>query len=226
MTPKISHPWDLSEQSAIQLQIDLSKNVITNDQFWVEPKLVAGVDVAYSNEKNDLFAGIVTIDSTNFKVVEKHTAIDVARFPYTPGLFSFRELPSIISALGKLRIEPDLIVCDSQGIAHPRRFGLASHLGVLFDIPTIGCAKTRYIGEYSKIPTKRGEQTPLIDESETVGAVLCTQNDVKPVFVSVGHKVSIETACNWILKLAPDYRLPETTRLSNELVNLLRQSAK
>jgi deoxyribonuclease V len=135
-------------------------------------------------------------------------------------LFSFREIPPVIEALKQLEIRPDLIICDGHGIAHPRRFGLASHLGVLFDIPTIGCAKNRLIGEVKEIKKERGNFSPLIDNDEIIGNVLTTQNNVKPVFVSIGHKISLETACNWILRVSPIYRIPEPIRQADHLVRM------
>lgn len=134
-------------------------------------------------------------------------------------LFSFRELPPLMKAFEKLQTVPQLIVCDGQGIAHPRRFGLASHVGLLYDIPAIGCGKTRLLGEYAQPDSHRGACSPLLDEGEIVGAVLRTQADTKPVFVSVGHGISLPTACEWITRLAPKYRLPETTRQVDQLVN-------
>jgi deoxyribonuclease V len=139
-------------------------------------------------------------------------------------LFSFREIPVIIEALAKLGREPELVVCDGQGVAHPRRFGLASHLGVLLDVPTIGCAKTRLLGEALRAPKVRGDREPLVVGEEVVGSVLCTQDQVRPLYVSVGHRISLKTACDWVLKLSPKFRLPETTRTANETVSRLRGS--
>lgn len=225
MTPKFTHSWNPSEEDALAIQIDLSKKVIAQDKFDSEICLVAGVDVAYSKQGDEVFAAVVIIEAKTLSLVETKTAADVAKFPYIPGLFSFREIPAILKALSQVERTPDLIVCDAQGLAHPRRFGLASHLGVLFDIPTIGCAKTRLIGESTFIPKTRSEFAPLLDGNETIGRVLCTQNGVKPLYVSIGHRISLDSACQWILRLAAQYRLPETTRKANEIVNNLRHSS-
>ncbi len=143
---------------------------------------------------------------------------DSDQFPYIPGLFSFRELPPIVKAFKQIKTSPQLVVCDGQGVAHPRRFGLASHLGVMFDIPTIGCGKTRLWGDFKEPSQERGACSLLVDQEEIIGGVLRIQESIKPLFVSVGHRISLETACNWILKLCPQYRLPETTRQADQLV--------
>jgi deoxyribonuclease V len=180
--------------------------------------LVAGVDAAYDERHDQQVAAAVVLDADDLNLIEYAIAREAVRFPYIPGLFAFRELPTILQALNKLNRMPDLIVCDGQGLAHPRRFGLACHLGVLCDIATIGCSKTPLTGE-AKIPgPNRGDRAPLADGDEIVGAVLRTQDSIKPVYVSVGHRVSLNTACQWILRLASRYRLPQTTRRADQIV--------
>ena len=213
----INHPWDLSEKQALQLQKNLASKVVKHNQLN-EIQLIAGVDVAYAKESDKLVAAIVILDADTLEIIESVTADDNAKFSYIPGLFSFRELPSLVKAFAKLQNKPDLIVCDGQGYAHPRRFGLACHLGVLFDIPAIGCGKTRLLGEADTPGTERGEMTPLIDNNEIIGNVLRTQADVNPIYVSIGHRITLATACEWVLKLSPKYRLPETTRMADQLV--------
>ncbi len=226
MEPMLHHRWDLSEEEAMQTQQTLGKTVIKEDQF-ATIRYIAGVDVAYAKESDVLIAAIVILDSHSLNVVESVVVKDTVHFPYIPGLFSFRELPPIIKAFKQVTTSPDLVVCDGQGIAHPRRFGLASHLGVLFDIPTIGCGKTRLLGEYTEPDQIRGAVSPLIDQDEVIGGVLRTQANTKPIYVSVGHRISLQTACDWIIKLSPNYRLPETTRLADQLVNqTIRQQSK
>lgn len=218
MKPQIiTHSWNLSEEQALQLQHELATQVITEDCLG-EVKNIAGVDVAYDKTSDKIIAAVVVLDAKTLEVIEQSTAENTAQFPYIPSLFSFRELPSVVEALKNLQITPDLIVCDGQGLAHPRRFGLACHLGVLFDIPTIGCGKTRLIGEYCEPEKNRGAMTPLIDNHEIIGCALRTQDSIKPVYVSIGNRVSLATACAWILKLSTKYRLPETTRAADHLV--------
>ncbi|GGJ09800.1 deoxyribonuclease V [Paenibacillus hunanensis] len=218
MKPSFEHVWNLTEQEAIQLQTHLAKKVISSDEF-LTIDYVAGVDVAYSKYNNTLIAGIVILDMRSLDVTESVVVEDDASFPYIPGLFSFRELPPVAKAFSQIKTVPQLVVCDGQGVAHPRRFGLACHLGVLYDIPTIGCGKTRLCGEYIEPSPERGSSSPLIDQTEIIGNVLRTQTNVKPIFVSVGHKISLPTANQIVLQLATKYRLPETTRQADQLVN-------
>jgi deoxyribonuclease V len=215
MKPVVDHPWALSSDEAIQLQQTLAAKVIQQDQFG-PVRLVAGTDVAYAKDSEVLSAAVVLIDASTLAVVETVVARDVARFPYVPGLFSFRELPPLLQAMAKLQHTPDLVICDGQGIAHPRRFGLASHFGVLFDVPSIGCGKTLLTGKHAPLANDRGARSELIDNDATVGAALRTQDGVNPLYISIGHRITLETACNWILRLAPHYRLPEPIRLADQ----------
>lgn len=219
MKPVIDHSWDLSEEEAFILQRELALKVIRKDRVS-DIKLVAGVDVAYQKNSNRLIAAVVVLNADNLGVVETAIAEDVERFPYIPGLFSFRELPPLIKAFAKLQYTPDIVVCDGQGLAHPRRFGLACHLGVIFDVPTIGCGKTRLLGEHQELDTTRGAIAPLVDHDEVIGNVLRTQTAINPVYVSIGHRITLSTACDCVLKLAPNYRLPETTRQADHLVKM------
>ncbi len=177
MEPIINYPWDLSENEALKLQHELAAKVVTEDQLG-KVQLVAGVDVAYDKHSDKLVAAVVVLGADTLEVIETVTAEDHAQFPYIPGLFSFRELPPLIKSLAKLNHSPDLIVCDGQGYAHPRRFGLACHLGVILDVPTIGCGKTRLLGEYQEPNTQRGAIEPLIDNGEVIGNVVRTQTDI------------------------------------------------
>ncbi len=222
---RLTHSWSLSEDDARRLQSELAALVVAEDRLPAPVARVAGVDVAYDTASDRMFAAVVVLDAATLTVLETATAEAQASFPYVPGLFSFRELPPLAAALEKLAVAPDLVVCDGQGRAHPRRFGLACHLGVAYDLPTIGCGKTRLLGTFTEPGPGRGDWAPLIDGNETVGAVLRTQRGVKPLFVSLGHRVSLSTACDWILRLTPHFRLPETTRRANHWVNLLRQRA-
>lgn len=217
MKIKINHAWNLSEAEATLLQQELATKVIQEDRLN-EVHRVAGVDVAYQKSSNKLVAAAVVLDADSLEVIETVTAEDYAQFPYIPGLFSFRELPPLIKAFAKLNHSPDLVVCDGQGYAHPRRFGLACHLGVIFDLPTIGCGKTRLLGEHQTPDRERGATAPLYDNGEVIGSVLRTQSGINPIYVSIGHRIALTTACSWILKLSPKYRLPETTRSADQLV--------
>jgi len=205
------------------LQNELREKVIKKDELSPVIKYIGGVDVAYNEQENRMVGAIVILDTERLEIVEKASYEMEITFPYFPGLFSFREIPPILEAYKKLKIKPDLIVCDAQGIAHPKNMGMASHLGLELDIPTIGCAKKRLVGVYdkSKLGQKRGAKENLIWGSEIVGVALRTQDNIKPMFVSIGHKISLETAIDWVLKLCSQYRQPETTRQADQLVNQL-----
>nr|WP_246158268.1 deoxyribonuclease V [Micromonospora palomenae] len=181
------------------------------------PAMVAGLDVAYA-ESGDLLAAAVTVlDAATLTVVDRAVSVGRPAFDYVPGLFAFRELPALLAALDGLTVQPELLVCDGHGLAHPRRFGLACHLGVVTGLPAIGVGKTRLVGESAEPGPRRGDSTPLIDGGETVGRVLRTRDGVKPVFVSVGHRMSLDNAVDQVLALTPRYRLPETTRTADRL---------
>lgn len=225
MKPVLEHSWNLEVDEAVILQKQLAFNVVVDDDLTTVD-LVAGVDVAYDKESDDLVAGVVILKVDSLEVVDSAWSRQKVQFPYIPGLFSFRELPPVVSAFDKLRLTPDLCVCDGQGIAHPLRFGLASHLGVLFDIPTIGCAKTRLLGENETVQPERGSYSYLHDAGNVVGTVVRTQTGVNPVYVSPGHRISIDLATQWVLRLSPNFRLPETTRKADQLVrDMLKESS-
>lgn len=214
MAPKILHPWDLTEFEALRLQSEMAAAVIKEDAVD-EIKLVAGVDVAYDKLGDRLVVVVVTLNAKTLKVVETSTTKDYATIPYIPGLFSFRELPPLITCFSKLSHSPDLVGCDGHSYAHPRRLGRACHLGVLFDVPTIGCGKTLLLGTHQSPEKARGH---LFDKDEVIGNVLRTQTNTNPVYISIGHRISLESACEWILKLSPRYRVPETTRQADQAV--------
>ncbi|GAA3447071.1 endonuclease V [Planomonospora venezuelensis] len=181
----------------------------------LRPATVAGVDVAYDGDR--LAAAVAVLDGTTLEVVEEVTVTGRTAFEYVPGLLAFRELPALLEALERLTVTPELVVCDGYGLAHPRRFGLACHLGVLTGLPSIGVGKTAFVGTHRDPAPERGSWTELTLDGEVVGRVLRTRDGVKPVFVSVGHRTDLETACRNVLALAPAYRLPETTRVADRL---------
>ncbi|HEX5542072.1 MAG TPA: endonuclease V [Micromonospora sp.] len=181
------------------------------------PRTVAGLDVAYAADSDLLAAAVVVLDPRTLAVVDAAVSTGRAAFDYVPGLFAFRELPALLDALGRLTIAPDLLVCDGHGLAHPRRFGLACHLGVVTGLPAIGVAKKPLVGCWEPPGRRRGAWAPLRDGTETVGRVLRTRDGVKPVFVSVGHRMSLDNACAQVLALAPRFRLPETTRQADRM---------
>jgi deoxyribonuclease V len=178
---------------------------------------VAGVDVAYAEDAGIVAGAAVVLDAATLGVVDSACAVRPIEFPYVPGLLAFREIPALLDALGRLTAPPDAIVCDGYGFAHPRRFGLACHLGVLLDTPALGVAKTAFIGEYAPPGPQRGEWSALMDGGETVGRVLRTRHGAKPVFVSTGHRIDLDAATTLVLALTAGFRLPETTRQADQL---------
>lgn len=185
-------------------------------------RLVAGVDAAFSRDGTRCIAAAVLWDAAAREVLEEHTAVRPLRFPYVPGLLSFREAPAVLAALRKLAQEPDAVMCDAHGLAHPRRFGLACHVGLLCQRPTIGCAKSVLVGDYAMPGPDRGSRTALREGRERIGTVLRTRADVKPVFVSVGHLVDLRAAERIVLSCAMGYRLPEPTRRADRAVSASR----
>ncbi len=213
---KTIHPWDLKPEGAIALQTKLSRRVIRKTRIKPdEIATVAGVDTAYRN--NSACAAVVVFSLADLKIMEEAVAAQPVQFPYVPGLLSFREGPVILEALDKLKVPPDLLMIDGQGIAHPRRFGIASHIGVLLDIPSIGCAKTRLVGDYEAPQRSGGSTSYLTDAKETIGAVVRTRTGVKPVFVSIGHLMDLNDSIRVVLKSCRGYRLPEPIRRADHL---------
>ncbi|WP_245755187.1 endonuclease V [Actinopolyspora alba] len=209
------HPWPTTEQEAVAVQQWLRPLV----RFDGEPGVIrtaAGLDVAYREEADELVAAVTVLDVASLSVIDNVVVRGEPEFPYVSGLFAFREAPPLLEALTRLSVEPDVLVCDGQGLAHPRRFGLACHLGVLTELPSIGVAKTA-MGHYEPPNEQRGDWSPIRYDEEIVGRALRTQRGVKPVFVSLGHRFTLDAACELVLRLAPRYRLPETTRSADRL---------
>ena len=210
------HAWDLRPREAAALQTRLSRHVVRQRSMSFEGiETVAGVDTGYRGE--NAYAAVVVMKLADLKLLEEAVASKAIQFPYVPGLLSFREGPVILEALHKLRTAPDLLMFDGQGIAHPRRFGIASHIGVLLDTPTIGCAKTRLVGDYNEPHRNRGNTSLLTHGGETIGAVVRTRTDVKPLFVSIGHRMDLEASIRVVLKSCRGYRLPEPLRSADHL---------
>lgn len=214
------HPWRVSIPYARNIQRELAREVVARDRFG-PLRLVAGLDIGFEAGGRITRAAVVLLRFPELVRVEAVVLRRPTAWPYVPGLLSFRELPAALDALLLLERVPDLILCDGQGVAHPRRCGLASHLGVITDLPTIGVAKRRLIGEHPPPGPRRGDRAPLTDRGECIGTVLRTRTRVRPVYVSVGHRVSLETAVELVLACTPRYRLPETTRQAHHLASVL-----
>lgn len=213
------HRWDLSPSEAIAVQNELCHSVMQQDHLPESVQRVAGVDVGFEERGTVTRAAVAVLDYPTLALIETRIARRPTQFPYVPGLLSFREIPAILDALSLIEQLPDLILVDGQGIAHPRRLGIASHLGILTGIPTIGVGKTRLIGTHAPVPESRGDWVPLMEKGERIGAVLRTRVGVSPVYVSSGHRVCLETAVDWVMRCTRRFRLPETTRQAHRLAS-------
>jgi len=218
--------WPTTFEEAQALQQRLRTQIIAYDDLG-EVRSVAGVDAGYETasaagtdpDTTLARAAIVVLSYPTLQPLDYTVARRPTTFPYVPGFLSFREAPAVIVALADLRVRPDLLICDGQGIAHPRRFGIACHIGLLSGIPSIGCAKSRLIGHHGPVPDERGAYVPLIHKREQIGVALRTRPGTKPLYISVGHRISLETAINYVMSCTGKYRLPETTRAADGLAS-------
>ncbi len=224
MRIKKLHTWNLSYSQAHELQKQLACKVQPTP-LKDPPRLIAGLDCALSKDGQKIIACAVVVKLPGLEPVETKTAKQKVSFPYIPGLLSFREAPVCIAAVKKLKTEPDLFLIDGQGIAHPRRLGLAAHLGLFFDKPTIGCAKSRLTGSFENPSGQKGSHNELKDKDDVIGAVLRTRTNVKPIFVSLGNRCTLNDAIKTTLACTTKYRLPEPTRLAHQLVSKIRLKA-
>ena len=213
------HSWEVNPQEAIKIQKDLKSNISLKKSFSKIDK-IAGADVSYY--QNKMIAGVIIFEFPNLKIIERQSFVSSINFPYIPGLLTFREGPSILAVFKKIKNEPDIILFDGQGIAHPRRMGIATHLGLFLDKPTIGCAKSRLSGKYTTVGEKKGDYAPLKEGKEVLGAVLRTRKGVKPIFVSPGHKIDLPNSIEIVLKCIVKYRLPLPVWEAHIFVNQIR----
>jgi deoxyribonuclease V len=217
MEARLRFDWNVTPREARALQRELAPQVVTAGNPG-PVNLVAGVDISVGGRVRQTVGrgAVVVLSVPSLAAVEQSTVEQPPAFPYVPGLLSFREIPVLLPAFAGLRSRPDLLVVDGQGYAHPRRIGLASHLGLVFDLPSIGCAKSRLIGEYGDLGEARGSIAYLHDHGEIIGAAVRTRSGTKPIFVSSGHRIGLDEAVDWTLRLTPRYRIPEPTRLAHQ----------
>ena len=213
-----THSWDVTTSEARAIQEDLRARVVLRDEVG-DVRFVAGVDCGFEENDTMTRAAVAVLSFPELELVDFSMVRQPTTFPYVPGFLSFREVPAVMAAMAQLQQQPDLVLCDGQGTAHPRRFGIACHLGVLTGLPCIGVAKSRLLGEWEELPGAKGSWVEMIDQGEVVGAVVRTRQDVKPLYVSVGHKLSLPTAVDFVMKCVTQYRLPETTRLADRLAS-------
>ncbi|RYG73946.1 deoxyribonuclease V [bacterium] len=216
------HPWDLTPSQAVALQNEL-RSEVKIQPIGFEPKLIAGADLSFDIGSDTVHAGIVVLSFPSLEIVEECGITTEAKFPYVPGLLSFRESPAILEVWSKLKNQPEVLILDGQGTAHPRRMGIACHIGLWLQIPTIGCGKTLLCGKYEDLGEKRGDFAPLIHRKEVIGAALRTKDKVNPVFISPGHLCDLESAMSLILRCHGGLKIPEPTRRAHLFVNRLRR---
>lgn len=215
------HAWRVSYDEAVAIQESLRPR-IRLQPLPRRIRLVAGTDVAYSRPTHRMYASVVVVALPSLEVVETAEAVSRARFPYIPGLFTFREMPPLLRAFRRLRRSPDAILFDGQGLAHPRRFGLACHAGLLLDTPSVGCAKSRLVGDHGDVGTTRGDFTALTLDGQVVGVALRTRTGVKPVYVSPGHRTDLASSIELVMATSRRYRIPEPIRLAHQATTTLR----
>jgi len=208
------HTWQISTAQAKQIQMELASRV-SRKSVAIKPRFIAGVDISAPDAKGIARAAAVILNYPELEVIEVRTAEDKLNLPYIPGLLSFREAPLVLAACQKLSTDPDIILVDGQGIAHPRRFGIASHIGLLLNTPTIGCAKSRLCGNHAPVNAEAGAYAELTDKGEIIGVAMRTKTGVNPIYVSIGHKIDLPTAIHWVIKCCRNKRLPEPCRLAH-----------
>lgn len=211
--------WPKTAAEAIALQQQLAPQVVITDDLPASITTVAGVDAGFEDQGQTTRAAVVVLSFPDLTPIDEALVRCPTTFSYVPGLLSFREVPAVLDALAQLTIDPDIILCDGQGIAHPRRFGIASHLGLIVDRPTIGVAKSRLIGSHADVPSDKGMWVPLFDRHQIIGAVLRSRSNTRPLYISSGHRISLETALELVLRCTTKYRLPETTRYADRLAS-------
>lgn len=213
------HSWNVTPAEARALQSTLSRQVQLQNRL-PEMRFLAGVDVGFEQQGEITRAAVVLLSWPSLQVVERVLVRQPTCFPYVPGLLSFRELPAVLQAFSQLQQRPDLVLCDGQGVAHPRRLGIASHLGLWLDVPTIGVAKKRLVGRHEEVGDAKGDTVPLLDKGEQIGTVLRSRVGVKPLFISAGHRIDQPTAVGWVVRCLTRFRLPEPTRQAHRLASL------
>jgi deoxyribonuclease V len=218
------HSFDVTYEGALAIQKSLRERLRLCDEHRLPLKIIAGADISYAKHSSLFFAAVVLYSYPEMEIIEETHAIQETSFPYIPGLLTFREGPALLAAFAELRQTPDVVIFDGQGIAHPRGMGLAAHMGLFLNIPTIGCAKTRLFGSCGEVGEGAGSTVPITDNEKIIGAVVRTKTKVKPLFVSPGQGISLERAVDVVLSCCHGYRLPEPVRNAHLAVNRLRQN--
>ncbi len=223
--PQSLHSWDLTPREAITVQQEL-RSLVRIQPLVRQINTIAGADISFNKYSEVIYSGIVVLSLPDLQIIESVDIRSISKFPYISGLLSFREAPSLLEVWEQLKTKPDVLMLDGQGIAHPRRLGIASHIGVLLDWPTIGCAKSILVGKHGDLAPEAGSRTPLIDRGEQIGVVLRTKKNVAPVYVSPGHLMDMDSAVDLVMRSVTKYRQPEPTRQAHLLVNRIRVADK
>jgi deoxyribonuclease V len=218
------HPWKVTTKEAVQIQAELREHIELHDTFDTV-RVLAGADVAFDKHKNEGYGGVITYSFPELEEIERRGVKAEITFPYVPGLLAFREAPVLLKAFASLESEPDVVLFDGQGLAHFRRMGIATHMGIVLNKPTIGCAKSRLIGTFDEPGARVGSYSPLVHGRETVGVVLRTRRRVKPIFVSQGTNISLKTTIEIVLKCVDGYRIPKPTREADRYVAFIKRES-
>lgn len=221
LMPKLLHSWDVTPRAAIALQQQLRDRVALTPLARAVAT-IGGADISFNRFSTTIYAGLVVLRLPDLQIVAEAGLRTTAQFPYVPGLLSFRELPALLEVWEQLKIKPDVLMMDGHGLAHPRRFGIACHAGLWFDLPTFGCGKSILTGKHDELATNKGSQVPLLDRGEQVGVALRTKDRVAPIYVSAGHRLTLADAVTLTMRATTKYRQPEATRQAHLLVNRLR----
>lgn len=217
------HEWHVDTERAKEIQRELRDRIV-REPLTSDLDRVAGADASFERGSDRVYAAVVVVETDGYEVVDVGRAVGEAPFPYVPGLLSFREAPLVLEAAEGLGEPPDALICDGHGYAHPRRFGLACHVGVLLDWPTIGAAKNVLVGDWEDLGDEKGATAPLVDDGECLGRALRSRDGVNPIFVSVGHRVTLASATRGVLEVVPRYKIPEPIRAAHDEVNAMRES--
>lgn len=223
MNRPLLHSWNLKPKEAVALQRQLAENIKIQHVDWEQCQVIASADVSYNRFSNIFYASVVLWHRTQKTIIETASAVVEVNFPYVPGLLSFRECPALLHAFAKLKTKPHAVMVDGHGLAHPRRIGIACHIGLWLDLPTFGCAKSKLCGEFTEPSMAKGSDSPLLDNEEQIGVVLRSKDQVKPIFVSAGHKINLPSAVALTKSCLIKHRIPEPTRLAHLAVNAFRK---
>jgi deoxyribonuclease V len=221
------HSWDVSVQEAREIQSRLAGQIVTDKSInFKKVKTIGAADISFARGNSSIYASLIVVNYPDLKLLDVYSIKTTTSFPYIPGYLSFREIPPLLEIIEKLKSLPDIMLCDGQGLAHPRGMGLASHLGLVLDIPTVGCAKSLLVGDFEDLPEEKGSFRSLMYQNKEIGVALRTRESVKPLFVSIGHKITLGDAIKIVMECCTRYRIPDPLRMAHKCVNIYRRTDK